>query len=77
MAAPAKTVVIDADAHVVECAHTWDFMDPADVKYKPALVEVPGETKLQYWLISLASRGVDVQWLPWILMDNAKALYAI
>jgi len=57
MAAPAKTMVIDADAHVVECAHTWDFMDPAEAKFKPALVEVPGETKLQYWLIEGKLRG--------------------
>jgi len=24
-----KNPVIDADAHVVECAHTWDFMEGA------------------------------------------------
>jgi len=50
-------MVIDADAHVVECAHTWDFMDPAEEKYRPVMVEVPGETKLQYWLIDGKLRG--------------------
>jgi predicted TIM-barrel fold metal-dependent hydrolase len=52
-----KTMVIDSDAHVVEGAHTWDFMDPEDEKYRPALVEVPGETRLQYWLIGGRVRG--------------------
>jgi predicted TIM-barrel fold metal-dependent hydrolase len=57
MATPEKTLVIDADAHVVETAHTWDFMDAADEKYKPTLIEVPGETRLQYWLIGGKLRG--------------------
>jgi len=57
MAAPAKTLVIDADAHVVESARTWDYMDASDAKYKPQLVEVPGDTKLQYWLIDGKVRG--------------------
>ena len=30
MAAPARTMVIDADAHVVETAATWEYMDPED-----------------------------------------------
>ena len=30
--------VIDADAHVVETEHTWDYMDPSDAKFRPALV---------------------------------------
>ena len=29
---------IDADAHVVESEHTWDYMDPSDRKYRPVLV---------------------------------------
>ena len=51
MAAPVKTMVIDADAHVVECERTWDFMDPSESKYRPVLIDLPGETRLQYWLI--------------------------
>jgi predicted TIM-barrel fold metal-dependent hydrolase len=57
MAAPAKTMVIDADAHVVETARTWEFMDPADAKYRPQPVEVQGDTRLQYWLIDGKVRG--------------------
>ena len=34
---------IDADAHVVESEHTWDFMDPADQKYRPLIVRPRGE----------------------------------
>src|SRR5437879_196747 len=57
MVAPAKTAVIDADAHVVESDLTWEYMDPADRKYRPVPVEVPGETRLQYWLIDGKVRG--------------------
>src|SRR5919206_456349 len=57
MAAPAKVAVIDADAHVVEAAQTWEYMDPEDSKYRPVPVEVPGDTRLQYWLIDGKVRG--------------------
>ena len=30
-----KTPVIDADAHVVESAHTWDYMDSSEKQYRP------------------------------------------
>ena len=33
---------IDADAHVVESEHTWDYMDPAERKYRPVLVAPNG-----------------------------------
>jgi len=52
-----KTRVIDADAHVVETAHTWDYMDPSEMKYRPTLVQVPGEVKQQLWLIDGNFRG--------------------
>lgn len=32
MDAAKKTLVIDADAHVVEYARTWDFMDKSEQK---------------------------------------------
>src|SRR5918911_2940686 len=57
MAAPARTMVIDADAHVVETAATWEYMDPEDRKYRPVPVEVSGDTRLQYWLIDGKVRG--------------------
>ncbi len=34
-------MIIDADAHVVETERTWDFMDPADRRYRPQLVALP------------------------------------
>ena len=33
--------VIDADAHVVETEHTWDFIPPSDQHLRPVVVEVP------------------------------------
>ncbi|HEY2989199.1 MAG TPA: amidohydrolase family protein [Candidatus Binatia bacterium] len=51
--------VIDADAHVVESAHTWDYMDPSEQQYRPLPLETPEEAgmKLQYWLIDGKVRG--------------------
>lgn len=59
MASPMKNLVIDADAHVVECARTWDFLDPSERKYRPVPLETREEAgvKLQFWLIDGKVRG--------------------
>ncbi len=53
------TFVIDADAHVVESSHTWDFMDPSERQYRPVPLETREEAgmKLQFWLIDGRVRG--------------------
>ncbi len=47
-----RDTVIDADAHVIENEHTWDYLDPADRKYRPTLVSPsdPSDQR-QYWVI--------------------------
>lgn len=56
---PTKTLIIDADAHVVESAHTWDYMDPSERQYRPVPLEAPENAgaKLQFWLIDGKVRG--------------------
>ena len=49
---------IDADAHVVESEHTWDFMDPADQKYRPLIVRPRAEESTEYWLVNGKIRGL-------------------
>ena len=49
---------IDADAHVVESEHTWDFMDPADQKYRPLIVRPRAEESTEYWLVDGKIRGL-------------------
>ena len=51
--------IIDADAHVVECARTWDFMDASERQYRPIPLETREEAgiKLQFWLIDGKVRG--------------------
>jgi predicted TIM-barrel fold metal-dependent hydrolase len=51
--------IIDADAHVVESAHTWDYMDPSEKQFRPVSLETREEAgvKLQYWLIDGKVRG--------------------
>ncbi|MFQ5683706.1 MAG: amidohydrolase family protein [Candidatus Binatia bacterium] len=49
---------IDADAHVVESEHTWDFMDPSDQKYRPLIVRPQGEGGGEYWFVGSKIRGL-------------------
>ena len=50
--------IIDADAHVVESEHTWDYMEPADQKYRPLVVKPTGEGGGEYWFIDGKIRGL-------------------
>ncbi len=54
-----NNLIIDADAHVVESARTWEFMDPSDKQYRPVALETREEAgvKLQFWLIDGKVRG--------------------
>src|SRR5258706_2943490 len=49
---------IDSDAHVVESEHTWDFMEPADRKYRPVIVKPRGEGSGEFWFIDGKIRGL-------------------
>jgi predicted TIM-barrel fold metal-dependent hydrolase len=52
---------IDADAHVVETEQTWDYIDPADARYRPSLVSPRGESGRQYWMVDGKIRGLARQ----------------
>jgi uncharacterized protein len=51
--------VIDADAHVIETDHTWDFMAEGEQQYKPRVVAAtsPPEAGREYWVIDGKIRG--------------------
>ncbi len=52
MDAQVKTRVIDADAHVVETDATWDYLSPAEAKYRPVLSPPPGENPAEGgWMV--------------------------
>ncbi len=57
---------IDADAHVVEAEHTWDYMDPGERAYRPrvALAPGPGGDDVEWWLIDGHLRGKQVNTGP-------------
>ena len=59
MAIEANQIVIDADAHVVECARTWDFMDPSEKQFRPIPLETREESgvRRQFWVIDGKVRG--------------------
>ncbi|PZC47776.1 MAG: putative metal-dependent hydrolase, TIM-barrel fold [Chloroflexi bacterium] len=53
-------LTIDADAHVVENEHTWDYMDPSDSHLRPYVVapESPEHGGGRFWLIDGKVRGL-------------------
>lgn len=46
-----RTLVIDADAHVIESERTWDYLEPAEQKFRPQIIESSTGPKKRYWLI--------------------------
>ncbi len=59
MASTEKDFIVDADAHVVESAHTWEYMDASERQYRPVPLETREEAgvRLQFWLIDGKVRG--------------------
>ena len=49
--------VIDADAHVIETNHTWDFLEGSDKKYRPFLAVSPTDSNNECWIIDGQVRG--------------------
>ena len=51
MSAHANLNVIDADAHVVENEHTWDYLEGSEKKYRPSLVPNPKNPLSLGWML--------------------------
>lgn len=53
---------IDADAHVIETEHTWEYMDESDRSFKPITVTSSSSPGKQFWLIDgkIFSRGTNI-----------------
>ena len=51
-------LTIDADAHVLETEHTWDYLDPEDQKHRPRLVAPRDDERSERWLIDGKLRGL-------------------
>ena len=46
-----KRGVIDADAHVIESEHTWDYLLPHEEKFRPKLFASPDNPSDAYWIL--------------------------
>ena len=55
-----KTLVVDADAHVVESPRTWDFLDADEEKYRPALFSSPDRPQTEFWVVDGKPRGTKL-----------------
>ena len=58
MATQTKLQIIDADAHVLETEHSWDFLEPSEEKFRPQLLYSPNDPTRQYWSIEGHIRGL-------------------
>jgi uncharacterized protein len=52
-------MIVDADAHVIECDRTWEFMDESEQQFKPPVVVDPDKPERAFWVIDgkLRARG--------------------
>ena len=53
-------LIIDADAHVLENEHTWDFLTASEQRYRPTLVKSVHGQRRVYWLIEGKVQGFNV-----------------
>ena len=63
MATQTKLQFIDADAHVLETEHTWDYLEPSEEKFRPQLSYTPNDPTKQYWTIEGKTRGLRMETL--------------
>ena len=49
--------VIDADAHVIETEHTWDYLEPSERKFRQRLFSSADAPGREYWVIEGRIRG--------------------
>ena len=59
---------IDADAHVVEGPHTWDYLPSSEQRYRPVLCDVQPASGKQAWYIDGKMRGL----VPGLPKDDEK-----
>ena len=50
-------MIVDADAHVVETEHTWDYLDASEKKFRPQLFQSADNPNAQYWFVDGKSIG--------------------
>ena len=41
---------VDADAHVVESPHTWDYLTPSERKFRPMLFQPDQDNQKAHWV---------------------------
>ncbi|MDA1035611.1 MAG: amidohydrolase family protein [Chloroflexi bacterium] len=58
MATRNKLKTIDADAHVLETDHTWDYMDPGEEQFRPSTLINKEDPTRQMWLSDGKVRGL-------------------
>jgi uncharacterized protein len=50
-------MIVDADAHVVETEHTWDFLESSEKQFRPQLFQCADNPNMQYGFVEGKSVG--------------------
>lgn len=70
-------MIIDADSHVIECAETWQYLDPKFARRRPVPVAVPADTSFldwnTFWIIDRQVRHFGATPIEGNVMAGRKA----
>src|ERR1700693_3587328 len=74
---PIDVRTVDADSHIIEGEHTWDFLEPSEQKFRPVIVEIPESAdrrgmgtngRERYYV----NQGIGLPEVHWRLSEVAK-----
>jgi predicted TIM-barrel fold metal-dependent hydrolase len=66
-------LVIDADAHVLETEHTWDYLEPSEQKYRPLLVTASSDPTQSFWVVDGEVAGLRLPTLTEKMLRSQSA----
>ena len=49
--------IIDADAHVIETEHTWDYLEESERKFRPRLYSTPEDPTPRSLCVAVGTVG--------------------
>ena len=53
-------MTVDADSHIIEGEHTWDFLEPAERRFRPVVTEIADTDRGRYWVMEPQSRDIRI-----------------
>ena len=67
------SAIIDADAHVLETEHTWDYLEPSERKHRPVLVSADDGSNQSFWIVDGQVAGLRLPTLTERVLKSKSA----